>query len=78
MRYYFKYIVPNIVEENYNDFNDARHRSKMLKEKFYLAIYSHENTFNEAYDEEEVNKNSNIKEVKKSLIKSFNKLTNNN
>ena len=75
IEHYFKYIVPNHYEEEYDTLAGAKHRATILHEKVYLCIFSKRNSYNEVYDEEIITKDSNIAEIKENLIRSFNNLT---
>ena len=75
--HYFKFVVPNHVEEHFDDVEEAKRRADELEESIFLQIFSKENLFGECYDEEELKEDSNIEELKEKLIKSFIKLTKN-
>jgi predicted nucleic-acid-binding Zn-ribbon protein len=74
--YYFRYVVTGEAKE-FTTLKEARKEANKEGEKIYLTIYSKLNSYAEPYDEEEVNKATNIMDARLRLIKSFNKLTNN-
>ena len=72
--YYFNYVVTGSIETTYSNFKDAIKHAEAEGELVYLTIYHKLNAYNEPYSDLEVNRNTNLKEVKQELIKQFNKL----
>lgn len=74
--FYFKYIVSNSIEEEFETIKEARKRAKKLKEKVYLTIFSTKNAYNEPYADEIIKDNTNVIDAKLRLSAIFKKLTN--
>lgn len=73
--YYFKYVVWDHTQREFNSFRRAQKYARKINEVVYLAIFHKSNTSREIYDDIEVKDPERIGSYKAALQYSFMRLT---